>query len=245
MDKTYTKKFPLYSFDVDAEGKAHLTVLLNFLQEAARDHAALLHVSIFDLLRRGLTWVISRYHIRVPRYPSMGDAIEVTTWPSGKKGVFAMRDFEARDGAGRVLLEATSSWLVITTDQKQPVKMDTVFLDEHILEKRAVRDDFDRLAGPQRADFEADFRVRQRDLDFNRHVNNVAYINWAVEGMPEDVLRDKRPSEIEIVYKAETLYGDEVLTRVEFPAPGGSDYLHDIINRKTGAELARLRSKWD
>ncbi len=245
MEKTYTKNFPLYTFDVDSEGKAHLPVLLNFLQEAARDHAALLKVSIFDLLDRGLTWILSRYHIRIPRYPSMGDEIEVTTWPSGKKGVFALRDFDVRDGAGRLLLEATSSWLVITLDGKQPVKMDTIFLDGHILEKRAVEDAFGRLEGPSRADFEAAFRVRRTDIDFNRHVNNVSYIDWAIEGMPEDILRTKRPSEVEIVYKAETLYGDEVLTRVEFPAPGGSDYLHDIINRKTGAELARLRSKWD
>ena len=244
MEKTYTKKFPLYTFDVDVEGKAHLTVLLNFLQEVARDHAALLKVSIFDLLRKGLTWVISRYHIRVLRYPSMGDNVEVTTWPSGKKGVFALRDFEARDDSGRLLLEATSSWLVITSDTKQPVKMDTVFLDESILEKRAIQDGFDRLAGPERSDFEVSFRVRQKDLDFNRHVNNVAYINWAIEGMPEDVLMARRPVEIEIVYKAETLYGEEVLTRVEFPRPGSAEYLHEIVNRESGAELARLKTSW-
>jgi medium-chain acyl-[acyl-carrier-protein] hydrolase len=244
MVKTYTKKFPLYTFDVDAEGKAHLPVLLNFLQEVARDHAALLKVSIFDLLDRGLTWILSRYHIRVPRYPSMGDEVEITTWPSGKKGVFALRDFEARDGSGRLLLEATTSWLVIKVDGKQPIKMDTLFLDENIIEKRAIEDPFERLEAPARTDFEASFRVLRRDLDFNRHVNNVSYIQWAIEGMPEEVLRSRRPFEVEIVYKAETLYGDDVLTRVEFPAQGSSEYLHAIVNRATGAELARLKTTW-
>jgi medium-chain acyl-[acyl-carrier-protein] hydrolase len=244
MAKTYTKKFPLYTFDVDAEGKAHLPVLLNFLQEVARDHAALLKVSIFDLLDRGLTWILSRYHIRVSRYPSMGDEVEITTWPSGKNGVFALRDFEARDGSGRLLLEATTSWLVITVEGKQPIKMDTLFLDDNITRKRAIDDPFERLEAPARADFEASFRVLRRDLDFNRHVNNVSYIQWAIEGMPEEVLRSKRPFEVEIVYKAETLYGDDVLTRVEFPPPGGSEYRHAIVNRLTGVELARLKTAW-
>jgi len=244
MDRTYVKRFPMYTFDVDVEGKARLPVLLDLLQDVAREHAALLKVSIFDLQAKGLTWVISRYHIRVPRYPVMGDTVEVRTWPSGKRGVFALRDFEARDGEGRLLLEATSSWLVVTLDSKQPVRMDTVFLDENILDRRAVADDFERLPSPVRTDREASFTALSRDLDFNRHVNNVVYVHWAIEGMPEDFLLTKRPAEVEIVYKDEVLYGDEVVTSVQLPDAGGTACLHQIVRKVDGAELARLRTSW-
>lgn len=244
MDRIYTKRFPICTFDVDVEGRARLPVLLDLLQDVAGEHATLLKVSIFDLQAKGLTWVISRYHIRVPRYPVMGDTVEVRTWPSGKRGIFALRDFEARDGEGRLLLEATSSWLVVTLDSKQPVRMDTVFLDENILDRRAVADDFERLPSPVRADREMSFTVLNRDLDFNRHVNNVVYVHWAIEGMPEDVLRGKRPAEVEIVYKEEALYGDEVVTRVQLPDAGGTACFHQIVRKEDGAELARLRTSW-
>ncbi|HEX2695402.1 MAG TPA: acyl-ACP thioesterase domain-containing protein [Acidobacteriota bacterium] len=244
MDRTYAKRFPMYTFDVDFEGKARLPVLLDLLQDVAREHAALLKVSIFDLQAKGLTWVVSRYHIRVSRYPVMGDTVEVRTWPSGKRGVFALRDFEARDGEGRLLLEATSSWLVITLDSKQPVRMETVFLDENILDRRAVADDFERLPSPVRADRETSFTVLSRDLDFNRHVNNVVYVHWAIEGMPEDFLCGKRPAEVEIVYKAEAFLREEVLSRVELPPLGGTACLHQIVRKEDGAELARLRTSW-
>ena len=244
MDRTYTKRFPVYTFDVDIEGKARLPFLLDLLQDIAREHAGLLKVSIFDLQAKGLTWVLSRYHIRVSRYPLMGETVEVRTWPSGKKGLFALRDFEVRDGDGGLLLEATTSWLVIKLDTKQPVRMDTDFLDGHILDRRAVADEFERLPSPVRADREASFTVLSRDLDFNRHVNNVVYIHWAIEGMPEDVLRRTRPAEVEIVYKEEAFYGDEVAARVQFPEDGGCACLHQIVRKADGAELARLRTSW-
>ncbi len=244
MDRTYAKRFPVYTFDVDPDGKARLPFLLDLLQDIAREHAALLKVSIFDLQAKGLTWVLSRYHIRVPRYPVMGDTVEVRTWPSGKRDVFALRDFEARDGEGRLLLEATSSWLVIALDSKRPVRMETVFLDEHILDRRAVADDFERLPSPVRTDREVSFTALSRDLDFNRHVNNVVYVHWAIEGMPEDFLRGKRPAEVEIVYKGEVLFGDEVVTKVQLPDAGGTSCLHQIVRKADGAELARLRTSW-
>lgn len=244
MEKTFVKRFPIYTFDVDVEGKARLPVLLDLLQDVAREHAALLKVSIFDLQAKGLTWVLSRYHIRVSRYPLMGETVEVLTWPSGKKGVFALRDFEVRDGDGGLLLEATTSWLIISLATKQPVRMDTVFLDENILDRRAVADDFERLPSPVRTDREASFTVLNRDLDFNRHVNNVVYIHWAIEGMPENVLRGARPAEVEIVYKDEAFYGDEVTARVQLPDADGCAFHHQIVRKADGAELARLRTSW-
>lgn len=244
MEKTFVKRFPIYTFDVDVEGKARLPVLLDLLQDVAREHAALLKVSIFDLQAKGLTWVLSRYHIRVSRYPLMGETVEVLTWPSGKKGVFALRDFEVRDGDGGLLLEATTSWLIISLATKQPVRMDTVFLDENILDRRAVADDFERLPSPVRTDREASFTVLNRDLDFNRHVNNVVYIHWAIEGMPEDIFRGSRPAEVEIVYKDEAFYGDEVIARVQLPDADGCAFLHQIVRKADGVELARLRTSW-
>ena len=244
MDRTFTKRFPVYTFNVDFEGKARLTFLLDLLQDVAREHAALLKVSIFDLQAKGLTWVLSRYHVRTYRYPAMGETVEVQTWPSGKKGVFALRDFEVRDRDGCLLLEATTSWLIISMAEKQPVRMDTVFLDEHILDRRAIADDFGRLPAPDRRDREAAFRVLDRDLDFNRHVNNVVYVHWALEGMPEDVLRTRRPAEVEVVYKAEAFYGEEVVAGVQVPYGPDGAFVHDIIRKSDGVELARLRTSW-
>ena len=245
MDKIFRKRYQVLTYDVDVEMKAHLPVVLDFFQDAARDHADSIGFSVADLQKKGWTWVMSRYHIKAPRYPLLGDSVEVSTWTSGKHGYFAMREFEARGAGGELLVAATSSWMVITLDKKLPVNLETVVSDENVLENRAVPDKFDPLPKPERTDHEMLFRARFRDLDFNNHVNNVGYIRWALEGMPADVLWLSRASEVEIVYKAEVLFGDEVLSQVQALGPAKTGiYLHQLVNRASGIELARLRTCW-
>jgi medium-chain acyl-[acyl-carrier-protein] hydrolase len=91
-------------------------------------------------------------------------------------------------------------------------------------------------------------------LDLNKHVNNVVYIQWALEAVPEDVLTRRRPVELEVSYRAEAFYGDAVLSRAgadpgAATSPAGSTsgpvFLHQIVNARTGAELTRLRTGWE
>ena len=97
----YHKDYTVHTYETDARGVARPVALLNYLQDSAGDHAGRLGLSVVDLFKRGLTWVLSRYHVVVHRYPAMGDRLEVTTWPSGKRGHFATRDFEVADGGRR------------------------------------------------------------------------------------------------------------------------------------------------
>jgi acyl-ACP thioesterase len=225
--------------------QAHLLALLNYLQHAAGEHAAKLGFGFDDLIKKNLAWILSRYHIKVARYPELGDKIEVSTWPSGKQGIFALRDFEMKDEEGHCLLVATTSWILLNLGKKQPARLED-FLPEHLtLDKHALKDDFPSLPLLEKAEREIYLRVLMKDLDLNRHVNNVVYIQWALEAAPEDVLNCKRPIDIEVSYKAEAFYGEEVISRIQRQeSERDLVFLHQIVNRKTGAELTRLRTVW-
>ena len=56
-----------------------------------------------------------------------------------------------------------------------------------------------------------------------------------------------RPVELEVSYRAEAFYGEEVLSVVQrVPDLGpGPRFLHQILNAATGAELTRLRTRWE
>ena len=65
------------------------------------------------------------------------------------------------------------------------------------------------------------FRVESVHIDWNRHVNNAIYVQWALEAVPAEVLRKSRPVELEISYRSEAFYGEEVLSVVQaVPACG-------------------------
>jgi medium-chain acyl-[acyl-carrier-protein] hydrolase len=242
----YHKEYTVHTYETDARGLARPIALLNFLQDAAGDHAGRLGLSVIDLGKRNMTWVLSRYHVLVHRYPALGAQLEVVTWPSGKHGYFALRDFEVSDGDGPVL-SATSSWMVIDLEKKLAVKVDAVVGPRYAVEKRALDDPFASLPVLAARESEVRFRVEMGHLDWNRHVNNAVYVQWALEGVPQDLLMNRRPMEIEVSYRAEAFYGDEILSaaqRVPEGESAGAGFLHQILNAATGVELARLRTRW-
>lgn len=245
-DLIYRKEYTVHTYETDARGLARPVALLNFLQDSAGDHAGRLGLSVVDLFKRNLTWVLSRYHVLIHRYPALGERLEVMTWPSGKHGYFAIRDFEVSDGDGGPVLSATSSWMVIGIEKKQPVKVDDVVGPGYAVEKRALDDPFTSLPVLSARESGVRFRVETGHLDWNRHVNNAVYVQWALEAVPPDFLMNRRPMEVEVSYRAEALYGDEVLSAAQRvpEEDAGPVFLHQILNAATGGELARLRTRW-
>jgi len=245
MDKIYRKTYPVHYYEVDFRGLALPQTILNTLQDAAGDHAAALGFSVLSLLKKRMTWLLSRYRVQVLRFPRVGDSVRLETWPSGKKGVFALRDFEARDPSGGVFFRATSSWLLWNIPDRQPARLEENLPDETTVDRRAIDDPFPPLPAVERVDREAEFRVWMQDIDFNNHVNHASYILWALETPPEDVLRSSVPTEIEVAYKAEAFYGDEIVSRLERDDPaGGTVFRHGLFHKSKGTELARLRTSW-
>lgn len=246
MDMIYRKEYAIHTYETDARGLAKTVTLLNYLQDAAGDHAGRLGWSVLDLVKRNMTWVLSRYHILIHRYPGMGERLEVTTWPSGKTGYFATRDFEVADGSGGPVLSATSSWMILGLERKQPLKIDDIIDTPYAIDKRALDDPFGSLPVPTSRDVEIRFRVEAGHIDWNRHVNNAVYVQWALEAVPPEVLKEGRAVELEVSYRAEAFYGDEVVSaaqRLPGEAPGPR-FLHQILNAATGTELTRLRTRW-
>jgi len=243
----YQREYAVHSYETDARGFVKASALLNYLQDSAGEHAGRLGVGVLDLFKRNLTWVLSRYHVVVHRYPGLGARLEVTTWPSGKHGYFALRDFEVSDGGGDPVLSATSSWMVISLDKKQPVKVDEAIDIPYAVDKRALADPFDSLAVPGARDAEVRFRVESAHIDWNRHVNNAVYVQWALEAVPPDVLQRSRPVDLEVSYRAEAFYGDKVVSVLQRVAGADREavFLHQILNAATGAELTRLKTRWE
>jgi acyl-ACP thioesterase len=251
-DLLYRKEFSVHSYELDFVGLARPVSLLNFLQDAAGEHADQLGWSVTELLKKNMTWVLSRYHVCVSRYPGWGERLVVLTWPSGRHGYFALRDFEVSDGKGNTVLVGTTSWMVLDLGRKQPLKVDDILPTNVLLDRRALPDEFAPLPVLEAPQYELAFRVEMGHLDLNKHVNNAVYVQWALESVPAEVVAPRRPVDLEVSYRAEAFSGDSVLSR-SAPAPNapgigpdaGLVFLHQIVNASTGAELTRLRTRWE
>lgn len=240
----YQGEYQIHSYEIDFRGQARLSSLLNYLQDAAGAQALEFGFSVDYLFSLGLTWVLSRYHLIIERYPHLGEKIMVETWPSGRSEFFALRDYEVFDQKGRRILAATSSWMIIDLGRKQPVSVISLYPEKIILPRRAVEDNFPPLPELPKIEREKEFPVEIGHLDLNRHVNNVIYVQWALEAMPTQILWEKVPKEIEVNYRAEAVYGHNILSRVYMADQRNFEFWHQIVNSQNGRELARLRTRW-
>ncbi len=219
---------------------------LHYLQDAAEIHADRIGVGLSWLRDKGFLWVLSGYHIRLDRYPMIGDSVRVATWPSGWHRLFALREFVFLDAEDRAYGAATSAWLLIRADDHHPVRPREHLPDIAIRPRRVLEDPFGRLPPLDHSDHSASFRVRLHDLDVNRHVNNAVYVEWALEAVPPETWDRFRPVEVEVRFSAMAFSGDTVEADVErIPTESGPAFRHRIRRSSDGTELARLRSRWN
>jgi medium-chain acyl-[acyl-carrier-protein] hydrolase len=244
MEPIYEKTFSIRSYEVDLTGNVRPTALLNYLQEAAGDHARRLGITVRDLIPRGLTWVLSRTHLKMLGSAVSREEVRVRTWPSTREGRFTCREFELTV-ADRPLALATCSFAVLDLATRRPVAIDERLPSYPMLSRRVITDDFTTLPRLAEAETELTFRVGRADLDINRHANNVAYLTWAIETVPAEVAETCQLVEVEIAYRVEVLYGETIRSRSrELPGGDGHAFLHQLVREGDGAELTRLVTRW-
>jgi len=234
--------FRVRSYETNVNGVASAQTICNYLQEVAWNHATQLGVGGVQLFKKNLTWVLSRLHVQFFRYPQWREIIKIETWPSGKKGKFATRDFIVFDKNNDIIVKATSSFMLLDFSKMRTIAMpDFMKGIESPDRDRAIVDDFPKLPQPQNIDIKRQFDVRLSDLDINQHVNHVKYIDWALESIPLSVWKKRHLSQLEISFRSETRYGEGIIVHTEQTE---KIFLHQVISENDQRSLAVLRTSW-
>lgn len=246
MGDSWTQRFEVRSHETDPDGGLSVTGLCDYLQEAAGAHAVDLGISIGDLGRDNLTWVLGRLQLRVERLPAWREAVDVTTWPSRLRSHFALRDFLVESVDREVLARATSTWFVIDVERRRAVRIPEAIRDLRLPERqRAVRETWARLPPPEAPDRRGRFSIRRSDLDLNVHVNHVKYLEWALGTLDLEFFSGRRLTELDIDFLAELTYGDSVLTEAQtIPDGDSTTVLFSVRGERAPEEAARIRSHW-
>jgi acyl-ACP thioesterase len=241
----WSERFRVRAYEVDASDRASVPAVCNWLQEAAGNHATALGWGVDALQGKGLTWVLSRFHLRLAGRPGWREEVAVSTWPAGVLRLYALREFRLSSAAGRELGVATTAWLLVNLSSLRPVRLPAT-LEEIAREMpgRVIDDGFEKLPELGAAEFEVALAVRFADLDMNRHANNVSLLACALEPLPENLVLERSLVELEIEFRAEALHGDRVRVEAQREAAEGCRFLHRLVREGDGRELARARTVW-
>jgi medium-chain acyl-[acyl-carrier-protein] hydrolase len=185
--------------------------------------------------------------MRLHEYPGWREELEVQTWPSGFRRLFALRQWRLLH-RGRQIGEAASAWLMVDNQARRPIRPETLATwGDYIREERALEHDFVPLPGLDGAPGpEQEFRVRFGDVDVNGHAGYLSYVDWVLETVPARVRARGRLAELEIHYLAEVSHGERIRARSQpFPAPpGATGYLHSLVHGEDEGEACRARTVW-
>ena len=241
-----TVDFRVRGYETGVRNRVSLPSVCNYLQEAAGQHADRLGFGILKLQEEGVSWMLSRLHLKLADAVPWGATLRVKTWPSGVRGrLAALRDFACTDAGDRPVLEGVSEWLTVDLRAGRILRPSDSFRalvpDGTPRVALAAADGGGKFAALSRVDVSARIVVRRSDHDFNDHVNNVHYVEWALEALPA-AFQDAFVEELDIVFRQAAHAGDELEARTE--AVDGATLRHAIVRLSDGALLATAETKW-
>jgi fatty acyl-ACP thioesterase B len=160
--------------------------------------------------------------LQIDHYPIWGEVVEIDTWvgASGKNGM--RRDWLIRSQAtGHIYARATSKWVMMNESTRRLSKMPgevRAEISPWFIEKQAIKEDV--VEKIMKLDNNAkylnsDLKPKRSDLDMNQHVNNVKYIRWMLETIPDKFLESHQLSGITLEYRRECGISDIVQSLCE------------------------------
>ncbi|GJP31605.1 hypothetical protein CLOM_g6608 [Closterium sp. NIES-68] len=222
----YRERFVIRCYEVGVNRTASMETIANLLQEIGCNHAQSVGFSNDGfattpaMLANRLIWVTTRMHIEMYKYPKWGDVVEIDTWFQDGT-IMSRRDWIIRFGhTGEVIGRGTSSWAMMNRDTRRLSKVPSDVRAELIVHCPSP----ERFSIPKntltkipKLDEPADhvrsyLRPRRSDLDMNHHVNNVTYIAWMLESLPQTLLESSELADITIEYRQECSQDDVVET---------------------------------
>ncbi|XP_010527253.1 PREDICTED: oleoyl-acyl carrier protein thioesterase 1, chloroplastic-like [Tarenaya hassleriana] len=276
---SYKEKFIVRCYEVGINKTATVETIANLLQEVGCNHAQSVGFSTdgfattTTMRKLHLIWVTARMHIEIYKYPAWSDVIEIETWCQSEGRIGTRRDWILKDCAtGEVIGRATSKWVMMNQDTRRLQKVTDEVRDEYLVfcprELRLAfpEDNNSSLQKIPKLEDSAQYsklrlKPRRADLDMNQHVNNVTYIGWVLESIPQEIIDTHELEVITLDYRRECQQDDVVdsLTAPEFPEETvselggtngtprgheGTQFLHLLRLSGDGQEINRGRTQW-
>ncbi len=191
--RTFEGTFSVRNTEANRFGQARLETLFDYFQELAGIHADKLGCGCRALLEQKQTWFLMRVKMEVMRTPKLGDSLNLRTWPSGFKRLYAVREGLFYDDEGEIA-RLTSYWVLLDLVRMRPLRLpeslcvplpDNSDLPHYF--------DLDSKLSVDVHDNPLRMTVPEHFIDINGHTNNTRYISlvgdWLAKccGGPQEI----------------------------------------------------------
>jgi|WetSurMetagenome_2_1015567.scaffolds.fasta_scaffold120064_2 medium-chain acyl-[acyl-carrier-protein] hydrolase len=217
-----SEEFFVSPYEADFRNKWKPASIMKTIQIVGGKHADLLGFSFEKLASIQRAWILSRVKLRFFDLPEAGQTVQIQTAPKGiQQKIFFVRDSLITNAAGKILVGATTAWLVIDTHTWKilpaigagfdlPSPSGFIGLDEP-LEKISIPEHI-----PEKIRVTATYNT----LDVMNHVNNARYAEWVTDCFPYEFYQAHRLDWMQINYTNEVKPGTAVHLSAGEKMPG-------------------------
>lgn len=245
MKNYFERKFELRYYEMNNFGEASPTTILTLLEETAADHCYSIDYSLYDLKKQNIGWVLLSGIIRMERYPIYKEKIIIRTWLSTYSSIRGIRENILYDEKRNVIGRARGLWLFFDIKRRRPVQIIDKIIERWPFSNNVSIDyDITKKIEPIIASNNIKtFNVSRFDVDSYDHVNNIKFLYWLMESMPEEIANNFYLHSIDGRFMAEAQYGDTLISFTEKDTDDNS-FIHTIKTQSNNKVCATAKTVW-
>ena len=208
----YSINYKIGLEDIGINNEATNKALLEIMQNVSGFHSASIGYGVLEVEYKKRAWMLLDWKMKVIKRPKYNEEIVAETWSRKVERLYAYRDFQLKDNEGNIIAIGTSRWIFVDIDRRRPVRLtaDIADLYESETDKQVFKGEIEDINSNENYIFKKDYFIQRRDIDINKHMHNLNYLDMAYEILPDDVYNNKTFDNVRIVYKKEILYGEKV-----------------------------------
>ncbi|MGE5431035.1 MAG: acyl-[acyl-carrier-protein] thioesterase [Syntrophomonadaceae bacterium] len=240
----YERNYFVHYYDSDLKKRALVTSIMRYFEDIAIMQSEDASVGLDYYSKNNVAWVLYKWDIEILNYPKFKDTLRIVTCPLAFAKFYAFRSFDVYSMSGEHQVKGSSMWFFVDMNTRRPARIPQEVYDGYQITPADTRQlEIEDPKAPEEIDYSTTFRVRQSDIDTNGHVNNIKYIEWALEALPQEIFSSFTLRRIKVVYKKETMYG----RMISSSASGIKDGDKMIFRHKISdgdLDLCYLETEW-
>ncbi|KAA9005102.1 acyl-ACP thioesterase [Paenibacillus spiritus] len=221
--KIYEGKYTVHSSDTDFRSKGKLSFLLDIMQRAADSAVQDYQVSLAEMLKLNMGWMLMTLDLEIRRMPTVEDELVVRTWSKGTKGALWQRDFRilatkagAEEGteAGKAeeIAVARTIWALVDTGKRKMLRPSAFPVPVEHYTEDSVGAFPAQVKAPEGTEWQEvyPYIVRYSGLDQYGHLNNARYGDLCCDVLELEEWRGIDLKHFRITYVQEATVGAEI-----------------------------------
>ena len=242
---TFVVRYPVTCEDIEPDYSMKLTAAAAYFQDTVASFMTTRYIAAFDMIKEDIIWVVSDITFKAGEKKAMWRNVVTSEVELTELTAFrAYFDYKLKSDDGSVYATGTGIWSPVNLATGRPAAISS------FCEIRELADDASSIkhgklryipAGEQI--LETSYPVTFSDIDFNKHMCNRAYLDFALRGLPEEFKDAHTVKEYMIKFVRQTYLADTVTCRY-YRSPGNDNlYLVRLLNAKD-EEVCLIQVEW-